>query len=214
MDLSQINDRLTREGGRVAIEIKSNRLCLRATLPPKPGKEGRAYQQRIYLGIAPTPSGLRRAEKEARKVSALLDCKEFTWEPYLKPDPEPEPTYPTVEDFHQDYLARGGREETWRTDYWMILKRLPEGQLTAAALLDLVKSTTPNTRTRLRACIACGAFAKFLGMDIDIASYKGNYNASSVQQRDIPTDEAIVMAYQLLPPRWRWVYGVMATYVV
>jgi integrase len=214
-ELKELNDRLAREGGRVKIEVKSNRLCLRATLPPKPGKSGEPYQQRIYLGIAPTSSGLKRAEKEARKISALLDCKEFSWEPYLKePEPEPEQleSQTAIEQFHQDYLDRGGTEQTWKTDYWIIFKRL-DGDVTPDNLLAIVKATTPNTRIRQRACVACNALAKFLGLEIDFAPYKGNYSSyQSTQQRDIPTDEAIVAAYELLPSPWRWVYGMMAAY--
>lgn len=215
-ELNEINDRLAREGGRVAIEIKSNRLCLRATLPPKPGQTGKPYQQRIYLKISPTPSGLKRAEKEARKISALLDCKEFDWKPYLKP--QSAKVISQLEDksaidrFHQDYLDRGGKELTWKTDYWIIFKRI-QGEVTPASLLELVKGTKPNTRMRQRACMACKALATFLGLQVDFSPYKGSYSSyESVQQRDIPTDKHILEAIDLLPEQWRWVYGMMATY--
>ena len=47
----------------------------------------------------------------------------------------------------------------------------------------------------------------------DLKSFWGNYGNSQTQLRDLPTDEQIVKVYDSLKnPRWRYVYGMMATY--
>jgi len=80
--LNQANGRLHAAKVGVKIEAKGNRLYLRATLPPKPASQKRkAFQQRLALGVHFNPGGISFAEQEARKVGALLDCREFSWEP-------------------------------------------------------------------------------------------------------------------------------------
>lgn len=212
--LKTINDRLASQGVRVSIEVKGKKLCLRGTLPPRPGKGDRPYQQRIYLGVGFTPAGLKRAEAEARKISALLDCKEFEWpaEPEEPEATEPEAAAAAIEKFHQDYLDRGGKQSTWDTEYKRVLRKLDKPP-TADSLLELLKATPPNTRTRIRAYQAISALAKFMNIPIDLKPYKGTYSSyTTLSSRTIPTDAQILEAYELLSKKWRWVYGMMATY--
>jgi len=69
---------------RVVIGVKGDRLHLRATFPPKPNSDKpQPYQQRLALGYHANPTGISLAETEARKVGALIDCHQFSWEPYL-----------------------------------------------------------------------------------------------------------------------------------
>ncbi|MEP0959442.1 hypothetical protein [Microcoleus sp. FACHB-1515] len=73
--ISQANGRLKTAAVGVRIEAKGDRLYLRATLPPRPGSsQQRAYQQRIALHYRANPYGVSLAEKEARKIGALIDC--------------------------------------------------------------------------------------------------------------------------------------------
>jgi len=132
--LAQANGRLKISNVGVSIEVKGNRLYLRATLPPKPdsGKE-KPFQQRLTRGYHANPAGLKlqggfiqekncldslffrwcssktvsiwtkqsgfwifllvyettlpcwfeTGKQEARKLGVLLDCREFSWKPYL-----------------------------------------------------------------------------------------------------------------------------------
>ena len=83
--LNQANGRLQAARVGVSIEAKGNRLYLRATFPPKPdSQQKKAFQQRLALGVHFNPAGVSLAEQEARKVGALLDCREFSWQPYLR----------------------------------------------------------------------------------------------------------------------------------
>jgi hypothetical protein len=122
--IAQANGRLKASKVGVAIEQIGDRLALRATLPPKPNSDRIvAYQQRIFLGFRPNPTGLKLAESEARKIRALIDCKEFNWLPYLNSIAEPASTVATwVSKFEQDYFSRRARspktETTWKKDYF------------------------------------------------------------------------------------------------
>ena len=83
--LNQANGRLRSGKVRVAIQVREGHLYLRATFPPKPGStKQQPYQQRLALGFHANPSGVSAAEAQARKIGALLDCKEFSWNPYIE----------------------------------------------------------------------------------------------------------------------------------
>jgi integrase len=218
--LNQANGRLRSAKVGVSIELQGNRLYVRATLPPKPlSNKVCSYQQRISLGVRNTISGISYAEREARKIGALLDCKQFDWSPYLK---EPMPKLVTVADwverFHTDYFSKRAlnpkSETTWKGDYLKVFRQLPQDQVLS---VDLVKKailrTDPDTKTRKRTCMVMGALAKFAALDFDPKPLAGNYSPSKVTRKDLPTDEQIAEHYSLIVnPQWRWFYGVCATY--
>jgi len=128
--------------------------------------------------------------------------------------PIPETWGEAIEAFKADKLAQGISETTWTGDYWKILKRLPSGDRPSAeALKALVVGTTPNTKTRQRACFVVATIAQFLGLDYDPSRYRGRYSPRRPQPRDIPSDEAISEYWaSLTNPQWAWFFGAMATY--
>jgi integrase len=213
------NARLKAGKRGIAIEAKGDRLTLRATLPPKlnSGKD-KPYQQRIYLGWYANPAGIKSAEAEALRVSSDLVQNKFDWANYQDPESQPQPELPIVsslvEKFKVDKLAQGISDRTWRDDYAEVLDRLPQNtELTTDIILEFVRSTEPNTRTRRRYCLALSALARFAKLDIDLSQYIGNYSPSKVQPRDIPTDESIQEWYSKLSnPSWQWAYAILATY--
>jgi len=220
--LNQANGRLKAAKVGVKIEQVGNRLYLRATLPPKPGSNKLApYQQRLALGCHANPTGFRLAEAEARKVGALLDCKEFCWTPYLGTLPEPEKGKTVgewVSLFEQDYFTRRSRnpksETTWTGDYLKVLRHLPQDvELTTSLLQAMIAATPPDTKTRLRYCMVLGKLAKLAQLEFDPSSLRGNYSPRKVTPRDLPDDATIAhWFYELNNPRWRWAYGMLATY--
>jgi hypothetical protein len=120
--LAQANGRLKIAKVGVTIEVKGNRLLLRATLPPKPNSsKTNYYQQRLYLGYHANPAGLKVAEQEARKIGALLDCGEFLWSPYITSENQSGTVTDWVSRYEADYFIRRRRtpqsETTWRDDY-------------------------------------------------------------------------------------------------
>lgn len=104
MDLVSANAQLKTERARVRIESQSGNLRLRATLPPKPGKEGRGnHQQAIYLRLPDTAAGIKQALKEARLLSAQLLSRSFDWAEWGYSAPE-EPVSDTLDSRWQEYL--------------------------------------------------------------------------------------------------------------
>ena len=77
--LQSVNDRLRFARLGCTIEVSGDRLVLRATLPPKPGREGKASQQRLYIGMKANPRGLKAAEAQAKRLGGELAEKSFDW---------------------------------------------------------------------------------------------------------------------------------------
>lgn len=221
--IEQANGRLRAANVGVVIEQHGDRLCLRATLPPKPGAtRSEPYQQRISLsnrGVRANPIGIKEAEKEASKVGALLACREFDWQPYLRSKDDPCKTLADwITSFEVDYFARRSRtpqsETTWQHDYLKIFNKLPLNvTLSVEVLKETILSTRPDSKTRKRAVMVLTALAKFADVEVNFKSLVGNYSPRRVTPRDLPDDQAIATMFHQLPAGcWRWAYGVLATY--
>jgi hypothetical protein len=79
--------------------------------------------------------------------------------------------------------------------------------------VTLVHKTERNTRNRKETCRKLQALADFAGLEVDLLQYKGNYGASKVEDRDVPSDEEIALWWKKIPNlSWRCVYGLMAAF--
>ena len=156
--LNQANGRLRAAKAGVSIVKKCDRLYLQATLPPKP-KSGKAnpYQQQVALGIYANPAGISFAEKEARKVGALLASRAFNWSLYLRKE---EPATETIASWIQKFEESKRQTvstTTWKTDYARPFGVLPADEpITIATLLSAIAKTKPNTRQNRRRCRVLG----------------------------------------------------------
>ncbi|MGG6241554.1 hypothetical protein ACQ4N7_23255 [Nodosilinea sp. AN01ver1] len=170
------------------------------------------------MQIYANPAGLERAEAEARKLGALIACKEFDWCTY-RPDvvqtAETLTTGQWVERFKAEYMRTHSlKETTWHFHWWCVYKRLPlDEPLKESTLLSVVHKTEKETRNRKQTCEKLQKLANFAGMAVDLNRYSGSYSSSKVQPRDLPTDE-VISEWQGKVPNlgWRWVYGMLATY--
>jgi len=218
--LAQANGRLKAAKVGVSIEAIGNRLYLRATLPPRPGsKKNIPYQQRLPLGYHFNPTGLKLAEQEARKVGALLDCREFDWAPYVKNDIQPAVTVADwIARFELDYFTRRDRtpqsETTWRHDYLKVFGTLESDQaLTLELMTAAIAKTRPDSRTRKRFVDVLSRLSKFAGIEADFKPLKGKYSPKKVTPRNLPTDEAIALWRDKIPNlEWQRAYGLLAVY--
>jgi len=217
--IAQANGRLKAANVRVRIQRQGDRLWLRGTFPPKPNSQfENSRQQKFALGTQSNPLGVKLAEAEARKVGALLDCKEFSWIPYLKNEVNAATCGEWVQKFEKDYFTKRDRnpktETTWRKNYHEVLKRLPVDEpLNFENLKTLILRTEPDTRSRQNYCMVINSLAKFCKLDFDFSVYSGKHSPLKVTPRDLPTDEEIQEAYhKITNPAWQWVYGVIATY--
>jgi integrase len=213
--IAQANGRLKAARVGVVIQACVNRLYLRATLPPRPDAANQhPRQQRIALGIHANPYGVSLAEKEARKVGALLDCNEFDWTPYLKVPVEDVGSIGYWLRRFEHEFKEEVTEVTWKTEYKQVLDRLdPHQPLTPEQLKLLILQTKPNTRTRKRYCTTLSKLAAFAGLQVDFKPLQGKYSTRQVDPRSLPTDEQIVACFhQIKHPAWQWIFGVIATY--
>jgi len=217
--IAQANGRLKSANVGVSITRQGDRLYLRATFPPKPNSEKIApYQQRLALGIHANPLGIKEAEAEARKIGALLDCKEFSWMPYIKTNAPAITCGQWLEKFEKDYFSRRDKNPktltTWRKNYHEVLKRLPVDEpLSPEILKNLILTTTPDSRSRQNYAMVCNSLAKFTNLEADFSLYSGSYSPRKATPRDLPTDELIQETYyKISNPEWQWVYAALATY--
>lgn len=219
--LKAANTRLKSARVGVSIEVSGRRLCLRATLPPRPGS-GRAepYQQRVFLGVMANPAGLRVAEAEAKALGVRRDSGEFDWGLYVKNHEQDNGQTVTdwITAFEADYFKRRRRtpksETTWKADYIKAFNRLPQdAPLTEALLRQHIEASDPDSRTRRRLVDCFGRLAKFAGLDVDLSGLRGSYSVSSVEVREVPPDEQIAEWWTKIPNEdWRRAYGLMACY--
>ncbi|KJH72354.1 site-specific integrase [Aliterella atlantica] len=219
--LNQANGRLRAGKIGVAIQVKGDRLYLRATFPPKPGAtKQQPHQQRLALGFHANPSGVSAAEAQARKVGALLDAREFSWSAYLENSEQLHTIGSWVERFERQHWAEVIQNQasltTWKTGYLQVFKKLPAADLlTLAALINYITTTEPDSRTRKRACDYCYKLAEFADLEGRSAIKKltGTYSAAAVNPRSLPSDAQIATWRGSLPPgSWRWVVGMLACY--
>ena len=219
--LAAANERLKKSNAGIKIFRRGQKLSLRGMLPPKPhSKQNKSSQQIISLGVFCNGAGIRKAEKEAQRLSSEVALNKFDWNIWLNSDrvSSPENVGYWLEMFEEDYFNRRERNEksetTWKVEYKSMFKRLPlEEKLSDRVLLELVFSTQPDTRQRKRAVMVANALAKFAGIDIDFKPYQGNYNFAKTVQRELPTDEQIASWYkQITNPGWQYAFGLMAAY--
>ena len=220
--LKAVNASLKVSKVRATIGTRGGALYIQATLPPRPGSsKEKPHQQKIFPGLSANPNGLRIAEKEARKILALLECKEFSWQEYVRFEKEDEKSKTTceywVKKFEEDYFSsrkRSSQTETTYRSYAKIFKKLPqEAELTTEVMRSLILSTPPDTRLRQRACTVLKMLSKFSGVPLETSNLSGSYNPREGKPLEIPNDETIASWYDHIKnPAWKWAYGMMATY--
>ena len=204
---------------RIATRAESDRLYLRATLPPKPNSiQSKAYQQRIALGVYFNPAGIKRAEAEAQKLNHDLMLGQFTWSIWLNSGQKTKTVVQWICEFEKDYFTRRERtpktETTWDNDYRKPYRKLPqENALTAKLLLATAESYAPDTKSRMRACAAYTALAKFANIEVNLKPLRGNYRPTAISRDRVP-DDALILDWEakISNPAWQRFYQLCACY--
>ena len=220
--LGKANDRLKKFNAGVLIYKRGKKLSLRGTLPPKPGSgREKPYQQYLSLGFYCNAAGIKQAEEKAKLLSSQLALEKFDWQDWLNSDCgiALESVAYWFEKFEQDYFNRRQRtpqsETTWKVEYDSMFRRLPKNEkLSDRVLLDLIFSTKPDTRIRIRAVMVAQALARFAGLNLDYSKYKGNYShLNRAEDRKLPSDKEIIDYYNSIKnSQWQFVFGLMAAY--
>ncbi|MEM6836872.1 MAG: integrase [Cyanobacteria bacterium P01_C01_bin.120] len=212
--LNRVNGRLKAAKISVKVAQVGSWLYLRGTLPPPPGSaKDRPYQQRVALGLPANSRGLSVAESRAKEAGTALELRTFDWADYRSDRAETVGEW--VKRFHQQFE---GAALTWSTDYQQPFNKLPSNApLTAELLtqtLESVKAKLPNSRAQLRAYNAFRQLAAYANVSTDeLKGLKGNYSASEVDPRNLPTDQEIAtMRDDIKDAGWRWLFGILAAY--
>ena len=229
--LDQVNRRLKAARLGLQIERRGERLNLRGTLPPRPGSPKlKPYQQRIPLKLPATKAGLKHCEQTAKVIAGQLLQDSFNWRDYLGPVAglhlNGGDLSAQVNAFEQYFFdsrtaPTASLKTTWEKAYVPYLRKLQatverhSSLSLPEAIYATVQGTKANSRSRQICCTALAALADFLNLDLptDLKAFWGNYGNSQTQLRQLPSDEQIVEIYDSLKnPRWKYVYGMMATY--
>lgn len=215
--LDDVNARLK----RIKIIDRNGWLYLVGTLPPKPGSsETKNHWQRIATRLPATPQGIIRAEEKAILISLQLMDGTFAWPDHLPPAGIDRVTFAEAitryrEQYFIDHRPTVQSLGTWEHDYLSILNRFDSKAIVTAKILRefIEKNTSPNSSTRKKACVVIGGLAKFLGLDLDVGPLRGNYCATKVNPRELPSDATIVEWYDKIKhPSSKWAYGMLATF--
>ncbi|MBD1848890.1 site-specific integrase [Leptolyngbya sp. FACHB-711] len=231
--IEQANQRLKAARMGLQIERRGSKLCLRGTLPPRPGSDRlRAHQQRVPLDLPATPSGLKQAEQQVKVIAAQLIQNTFDWRQHLPVaggkrlhQMDLAEKLKAFERHFLEHLAKdsnpGATRTTWEKTYAPYLRKLeattrshPNFTLTEA-IYSTIQAIPANARSRQVCCTALNALAQFLHLElpIDLKTLWGTYSPSKTQMRRLPSDEEIIAIFDTIPsPTWQFVYGVMATY--
>lgn len=229
--VQQHNQMAAAAGIRLRLELRGQRLGLRGPLPCRTTPE-RLRVQRLSLGLLADASGLQRAQRQLLQVHQQLEDGRFSWQGWASG------TSPTPDDaqavssqleafeaaFFNDPRRRrnpAGSRTTWTSAYRPYLRRLerlagelelPIGQ---ELLLAVLESYALTSRSRQQCTTALGALARHLELVLpeDWAERGAGYGLHRAQFRQLPSDLQILSSLELIPnPRWRLVYGLMATY--
>jgi len=219
--LAEANERL--KAGKIRVRIapraESDRLYLRATLPPKPdSSKTSAYQQRISLGVYFNPAGIKRAEAEAQRLNYDLMLDQFSWGNWAEDKQASKTVSDWVKAFELEYFTRRERnpksETTWDKDYRLPYAKLPQDTVLNARVLESTAALyPPDTRSRQRACTAYSALAKFANIETNLKTLRGTYRPTAVSRDKVPNDPLILDWANRIPnAKWQNFYKLCACY--
>jgi integrase len=126
--------------------------------------------------------------------------------------------------FHQDPRRRrspSGARSTWRSAYQPYLRRLRatgekgRQELDSGLLTKVLESYPLASRSRQQCALVLGALARHLALPLppDWQELGKGYGLHAARFRPLPSDAQILQVVEQIPnPRWRLVYGLMATY--
>ncbi|MBC1260846.1 site-specific integrase [Synechococcus sp. BSF8S] len=222
--MRQENDRLAASGLALRLERRGGRLALRGPLPCPRGGPQRV--QRLSLGLEATSSGLIQARRELKRVSQALRQKRFDWSDWGRSQASTS-GLERLKAFEGAFFADprrrrnpAGSRTTWTAAYQPYVRRLrvllEQGEpLTSALLVQVLEAYPPASRSRQQCGTALAALARQLELPLpeDWCQRASGYGLHQAQYRRLPSDAQLLEWVERIPnPRWRMVYGLMATY--
>ncbi len=198
---------------RIVLKPGYQTLCLKATLPPKPGQEGKRRQQIISIKCKATGPGLKVAKAHAQRLDSELALNRFAWENWGYRQKQAAQSRP-LDGFIA--IKRSQIQPSSLSLYLPIVGQIEQlgGELTTEQLVALVRDRSEDhSKNRKTWCQVCAQVAEYLGLDPKpIRAIAGRYQAKPVNPSDLPTDDQIIEIWEGMGEHWQWFYGMMATY--
>ncbi len=232
--VQQHNRMLAASGIRLRLELRGSRIGIRGPLPCRSGS-GTERVQRLSLGLPASQAGLMQAQQHVFALHQQLQQGSFAW----TPTPAHQPSQCAQQQLKgqlADQLAAfeaaffadprrrrnpAGSRTTWTSAYLPYVRRLQRlagseaSPVTTALLLDVLESYELASRSRQQCSTALAALARHCELELpsDWAERGAGYGLHRAQFRQLPSDAQIVQHLPLIPnPRWRLIYGLIATY--
>jgi len=238
--LAAANAALAETGIGLRVEKRGQKLNLRGRLPCRQNRH-EWRPQRLSLGLQADMDGLREAERIVQLVELQLERKLFEWDQWIpkkekQKNQDAQRVSSTLnhqidrdlgrfqEAFFADPRRRrspAGSRTTWSGAYLPYLRRLKglalehHLVLDSSLLLKTLKSYPDGSRSRQQCSTALGALARHHNLPLpdEWRAEAGGYGLHRARFRQLPSDQQILEAMLRIPnPRWRLVYGLMATY--
>ena len=231
--LLDINQDLESKGINLRIEKRGKVLNIRGSLPDKKSPSV-CKVQRISLKLPCDINGLEEAKKAIELIDFQLKKNQFCWSNWIKEKPTSSirsnklDVLNEIESFKKQFFSDtskskspAGMLSTWQSAYKPYLNRLiglsnkSSLQLGEDLLLEILLSYKENSRSRQQCGIALNALAKHLNLKLpeNWKKLQSGYGIHESNFRKLPSDEEIINSFNLIPnPKWRFVFGLMATY--
>jgi len=231
--LLDINKELESKGINLRIEKRGKVLNIRGSLPDK--KSPSLYKiQRISLKLPYNIKGLEEAKKAIELIDFQLNKSQFSWHNWIKEKnisskkSNKLDIVDEIESFKKLFFSdtsksksAAGMISTWQSAYKPYMNRLirmsnKSGlKLGEGLLLEILLTYKENSRSRQQCGIALSALARHLNLELpeNWKRLQSGYGINESNFRELPSDEEIINSFKLIPnPKWRFVFGLMATY--
>ncbi len=231
--LLDINNALESKGINLRIEKRGKVLNIRGSLPDKKSPS-LSKVQRISLKIPHSITGLEEAKKAIELIDFQLKKSQFCWSHWIKEKPVSSTqrnkldVENEIESFKKQFFSNtskskssAGMNSTWQSAYKPYMNRLigisnkSSLNLGKGLLLEILLSYKQNSRSRQQCGIALSALARHLNLELpeNWKQLQNGYGIHESNFRELPSDEEIINSIKLIPnPKWRFVFGLMATY--
>ncbi len=231
--LTNINKDFASKGIKLRIEKRGNKLSLRGPLPcPKAPTE--IKNQRISLGLSSDHEGIFQAKKFAQLISLQLEHKQFNWDAWISKTTlkQEKSSNALIQEGINKFKAYffstphktkspSSNQTNWDSSYKPYLRRLEEKAnekkciFSKELFLETLLTYKKNTRSREQCGTVLNSLAKYLDIKLydDWSQQCSGYGLHKAQFRELPSDDLIIKTIDRIPnPRWKLVFGLMATY--
>jgi len=231
--LLDINQDLESKGITLRIEKRGKVLNIRGSLPDKKS-QNLSKVQRISLKLPYNINGLEEAKKAIELIDFQIKKSQFCWSHWIKEKAitskksEKIEIKNEIENFKKYFFSdtsksksTAGMISTWQSAYKPYMNRLlgvsqkSTLELNEKLLLEILLSYKENSRSRQQCGIALSALARHIKLELpeNWKRLQSGYGIHESNFRELPSDEEIINSIQLIPnPKWRFVFGLMATY--